>query len=401
MKADHKIAWHPRGGWCRRFPGDSNRTYFGRVEPTEAVRAMIKEETRRDTGEADGTKLKNLLLCEAVDLWLVKLDDDHKHGRIGDSHRARCGAEIAILVTVAGKNRKLSDFCQMTAPEYLFKPLREKSLARGIIACEKHVGVVRAFLDWCSSTRRFIAAPFYADAFKLPGEKEKRTKKKSERRAKGTAFWKPEAVREIVEAAKQTDVHRYAQVLLMLNGGMGAKDLSELDDADIDWDRRCIHTDRSKTLVPRVIPLWDLSFDAMRVSRASRPKPSEFTFATRFFLTKRGNPLVVERLDDKRVANLRTDSVKNWFYQLLNGDDRIRWKAPAIRLRHLKRHRGGGYTLRSVFATLSMGHGSDPNLEAVIMGQQFDRPIMEFYIRDEQREKLRVVVEHVRRQIWP
>jgi len=54
-----------------------------------------------------------------------------------------------------------------------------------------------------------------------------------------------------------------------------------------------------------------------------------------------------------------------------------------------------------VFVTASMGHGQDRNLEAVVLGQQFDRPILEFYLRGDLRDKLRGVVDHVYRQVWP
>jgi integrase len=400
-KAEHRLGWHVKGGWCRKFPGDTNRTYFGKIPVGEAVRLMNAEQERRARGIAAEVQLRNLLVREAVNRFLTHLDREHAAGKIGDVQRASYGDELVRFTRVVGKNRRLTDFCKLTAPEELFRPLRSVAVARGLIAAEKHVTQVRTFLDWCSSTRRFIAAPFYADAFDAPTEKEKRAVRKATRKAKGIAFWQPEGVREIVAAAKASDVHRYAQVLLMLNGGMGSTDLSNLEDEDVDWQRRCIHTDRSKTLVPRVVPLWPETIDAMQLSRAARRKPARGEWANRFFLTKHGRPLVQDRLTADRTKTRRTDSVKNWFYALFNGKARKRWKAQAVRLPHLKRHGAGAYTLRSVFTTLSLGHGGDKNLEAVILGQQFDRPILEFYIRDEQREKLVGVVDHVRRQLWP
>jgi hypothetical protein len=362
---------------------------------------MIDEERRRQAGAQAEVRMTNLTVRKAVNLFLAQLDNELDTGKIGKGHRGRYGFEIDLFIRRVGRNRKLADFCRMTAPDELFRPLREAAMKRGVYAAEKHIVMVRGLLDWCSRTRRFIPAPFYADAFDPPGEKEKKARAKSERRKKGIAFWKPAEVREIVEAARLTDVHRYAQVLLMLNGGMGEMDLSELTDAAIDWDRRCIHTDRSKTLVPRVVPLWDETIAAMRASRAVRAEPADPQWAPRFFLTRRGRPIVVESLPADRKKPRRSASLRNWFYRLLNAQDRKHWKAPAVRLRHLKRHRAGGYTLRSVFATLTLGRGTDKNLEAIILGQQFERPILEFYVRDDQRAKLVQIVEHVRKQIWP
>ena len=405
MKREHRLSWHPRGGWCRKFPGDANRTYFGKIPAGDAVRAMLREEQRRADGTAAEVKLTNLKVREAANLFLTHLDQQLKTGAIGAAQRASYGEEVDAFVRFAGRNRRLSDFCKLTAPEELFKPLRDAAMARGVFAAEKHVTQIRTFLDWCSSTRRFITAPFYADAFHAPTEKEKRARRKAVRREKGVAFWKPEEVRDLLDAAMRTDVHRTAHVLLMLNGGFGATDLSYLEDGDVDWQRECIHTDRSKTLVPRVVPLWDVTREAMRLSRERRPKPARAEWSTRFFLTMHGRPLVVEELVPHRKTGRptlrRTDSVKNWFYQTLSGSKATGKRRGVIRLPHLKRHRAGAYTLRSVFTTLTMGHGQDRNLEAIVLGQQFDRPIAEFYIRGDQRAKLVAIVDHVREQIWP
>lgn len=395
---EHGIHWHKKGGWARKFPGDANRTYFGRVSPAEAVKLCNREEDRRKRGLDAEVRLTNLRLRQAVNLFLTHLDAQLAGGKIGPAQRASYGDELDRLVKSAGRNRRLSDFCKLSAPEELFAPLRKLALARGVFAAEKHVVQVRTFLDWCSTTRRFVPAPFYADAFDAPGDKEKRAARKKTRREKGEAFWTPPEARRVADAAKADGVHRHAQVLLMLNGGMGSTDLSYLEDGDVDWDRRCVHTDRSKTLVPRVVPLWPETIVAMRASRAERPKPERPEWAGRFFLTMHGRPLVTEELAGKeRRKTKRTDSLKNWFYVLVNGTK----KRPGV-LADLKRHGAGAYTLRSVFLTLARGHGGDPNLDAVILGTQFPgRPVMEFYLRGDLREKLVSVVEHVRRQIWP
>jgi len=401
------LHWHKRGGWARKFPGDRNRTYFGRVSPGEALKLHAAEELRRQKGEPELAP-NNLSIGQAVNLFLASLDQRYADGTIGASQRARYGQEMEFLVsakskdgnTIIGRHRRLSDFCQLYAPDTLFRPLRAAAVARGIIAGEKSIVQIRTFFDWCSTVRRFIPPAFFADAFDAPGEREKRIARKSERKARGTAYWTPEQVREIIEAARATNVHRYAQVLLTLNSGMGATDLSNLEDVDIDWGRCCIQTDRSKTMVPRVVPLWDITVEAMRRSRAARPIPADAKWADRFFLTSRGRPLVEDLgMDEKRKRHRRTDSLKNWFYRLLNAPDRVHWKNKAVRLRHLKRWRGGWYTLRAVFATLARGHAGDPNLDAIVMGQKLDRAILEGYLRGDVLQKLLPVVNHVRSQL--
>lgn len=404
MRREHSIGWHVKGGWCRKFPGDRNRTYFGKVSPGEAARKNTLEEERRKRalkGQHDAeVKATRLSVSEAVDLFLAQQDAEHAAGKLSDEQRASYGDELLRFSEAVGPGRPLAHLCKITAPEDVFRPARAAALSRGLAAAEKHITQVRTFLDWCSSVRRFIAAPFYADAFDPPGEKEKRKARKAERREQGEATWTPDEVRLIAEAARQTDVHRYAHVLLMINGGMGAADLSDLDDADVDWERNCVHADRSKTLVPRVVPLWAATAAAMRASRAARPEPAEPAFATRFFLTKHGRPLVTRWLNEDRTKVNRTDAVRNWFTALLNAPDRTNCKGKAPRLRELKKHRAGAYTLRSVFTTLAVGR--DKTLLAVIRGDKLpDGGALEFYLRGDLREKLSELTEHVRSQIWP
>lgn len=401
MKRDHRLSWHVRGGWSRTFPGDKGRTYFGRVPPDEAIKRLAVEEDRRAAGRERVRKKADLPIREAVKMFWDHLDEQLARGDIGFHQRASYGRQLKLFVKQVGDGVRLSDLCGMDAPESIFRPARKAAMARGVFAGEKHIVQVRSFLTWCSDVRRMTPAPFYANEFDPPSMKEKRHVRKGRRKEKGEAFWTAVEIRQIVQAAKDSGVHRYAQILLMLNGGMGSTDLSNLTDADVDWPRRCIRTDRSKTLVPRVVPLWDETLQAMKASRAVRPEPADPDDAGRFFMTQKGKPLVIERLDESRTKNLRTDSLRNWFYRLFNAPHRTRWKEKSIRLHHLKRDRAGGYTLRSVFATLSLGHGGDRNLEAIILGQQFDRPILEHYVRDEQMNKLRAIVDHVRSQIWP
>lgn len=400
MREQHRIGWHPKGGWCRKFPGDRNRTYFGWVDAGEAARLMHAEETRRERArqgdESAAAKLNNLTVREAVNLYLNHADREHAAGNMSAGQRASYGDELERLVQAVGRDRKLSDLCSPSAPDRTFRPLRAAALSRGLGAAEKHIAQVRRFLDWCSTTRRLMPPPFYADEFKPPSETEKRNARKADRRAKGTATWTPGEVREIIDAARATDVHRYAWVLLMVNGGMGATDLSYLTDADLDWDRQCISTDRSKTLVARVVPLWDVTAEAMRASRAVRAEPRDPAHAGRFFLTPKGRPLVTTGLNAKGNRVTGTDAVRNWFYGVLNPGkhEGKRGRKPLPALPSLKRHRAGGYTLRSVFATLAAGQ--DETLVAVVMGHKLPGArTAEYYLRGDLLEDVRQVTSHV------
>lgn len=392
------IGWHPRGGWCKKFSGDANRTYFGKVRVVDAIKLLTTEQLRRggrlDREKDEVARAAPTLLKDAVNLYLTHLDSQS----ISFSQRASYGNELSKLVKHLGPRCRLLDLCAMNAPEKIFRPLRATAVARGLSAAEKHVTQVRTFLDWCSRVRRLMPPPFYADSFDHPGAKEKRDAKKADAAAKGTAIWDAAEVRAIVDAAKSTDIHRYAQVLLMINGGMGATDLSNLIDSEVDLARGCIVTLRSKTQVPRTVPLWAITADAMKASRAARPEPADLKWADRWFLTPHGRPLVNQELSLDRKRNLRVDAVKNWIYALLNGRKADMGKKAVIRLKRLKRHRAGGYTLRACFVTFSAGQ--EDTLVAIILGHKLPREIMAHYMRGDVLGKLRAVVDHVYSQIF-
>jgi hypothetical protein len=82
----------------------------------------------------------------------------------------------------------------------------------------------------------------------------------------------------------------------------------------------CIHTERSKTRVPGVVPLWDVTIDAMKASPALRAEPKNPAHAGRSLLAKPGRPLVVSELADGRRKVSATDSIRNKLYALINGD---------------------------------------------------------------------------------
>jgi integrase len=397
MKVHHRIGWHPEGGWCRKLTGDANRTYFGKVPPAEAVRKLERElKARSGEGEPDYT---NVTIRQAVNLFLANADAELASGNIGKAQRASYGDELIRFARKIGINRRLADLCRADAPERFFRPARDAAMKRGVYAAEKYITQVRTFLHWCNGVRRIMGAPNYAGAFYPPTEKEKKLATKKARKGKKMAYFTANEVQQILDAAKADNVHVYAQLLLMLNGGMGAGDLSELEDADVDWDRRCIHTDRSKTLVPRCVPLWDKTIDAMKASRAARATPLRAEWADRFFLSKRRMPLVTETMNADGDRSNRKDTIKNWFYRLTRADKPKEKDAPRLPDLLKGKHRAGVYTFRAVFQTLAADQPSD--LVAVVMGHKFAVRVKEHYLRGDLREKLVAVTEHVRFQLWP
>jgi integrase len=79
----------------------------------------------------------------------------------------------------------------------------------------------------------------------------------------------------------------HAMILLCLNGGYGAKEVSDLPWAAVDLDGAIIDHNRGKTEefnVPHIVPLWPETVAALRLVRVQRPDD------TLVFRTREGNP---------------------------------------------------------------------------------------------------------------
>lgn len=97
-------------------------------------------------------------------------------------------------------------------------------------------------------------------------------------------------------------------VLLGLNCGYTQQDISDLQQSEVDWDKRTITRKRSKTRgeqnVPTVTyPLWDATYKALQRERSDHPE--------RLLTNTTGEPVVVRKVKDGKLAT--NDNVRSAF----------------------------------------------------------------------------------------
>lgn len=100
-----------------------------------------------------------------------------------------------------------------------------------------------------------------------------------------------------------------AMILLGLNGGFGATDCATLTRDAVDLDAAVIRFPRAKTGLPRTVPLWSETVDALRIVLASRPADPLV------FRTNHGAQWV--RVTRKGKTITTKDSVGFEFYKIL------------------------------------------------------------------------------------
>jgi integrase len=399
---DFPLFWHSRGYWCVKRAG-KQIAYTANWK--ESYEQFVKDEQARSRGEQSASPAKHTL-GNAVNLFLTRQIDRFKSGEISDVQLAKYRFELAGVETDVdgsrerqpGKlelgmplNTRLIDLIGDQAP-MIFSRARAIAMDRGLSACERHIICVRAMLDYAHRTLR-LPAPNYGDCFDKPKSAQLRKARHARALKFGERAWNNAELRKIVAAAaKLRSARLYAAILLALNVGYQAADVAVLPEGEIDHEHKLLKMPRAKNGMRRVSPLWDETYEALMRLIRSRPKAAKPEYAKLIFLLPNGQPCtrVVRKLDSKGNLNkvTRIDALNLAYKRLLEKLE-------------LERHGAGFNSLRAMFRTACTGASPDPDLVAVITGRAVSRPVDEFYLRGDMREKLFAVVKHVRDQIWP
>jgi integrase len=240
-------------------------------------------------------------------------------GRDGDRDQALREYDATKRDLYAGRKPKPpSDAADMTMREVVNRFLFDR---KGVIEPDtyrQHRRALRRFVKWCGAGRAavdlgpddfsqygrklraklggyaynreraaILAALNHADAQgwieRVPklGAGFKRTPKSKLRAGKRDRLLKPDDVNALLGVAGP---NLFGMILLGLNGGFGAKDCAALHWRDVDLDGAVLTFPRTKNNIPRTVPLWPETVDALRVLRRKRPHDAIV------FRTKRGLP---------------------------------------------------------------------------------------------------------------
>lgn len=157
----------------------------------------------------------------------------------------------------------------------------------------KELGELRAVLNWAMKTRRITHNPFYG--FRLPKEEEHRRRILSE-----------DEMKSLLTALENPDFERIRLIILIaLFCGMRRGEITNLEWADIHFDRGLIRLTRTKTKEPRDVPFNDVI--EQEILRLRDKSESKYLFPSPESLDK---PVV----DIKKIflRLLRTAGIENF-----------------------------------------------------------------------------------------
>jgi integrase len=396
---DFPLCWHKRGYWCKKIDG---RVVNYTADWKESYDRYLADKRDRDAGQVMQSvqDKQRHTLEEAIGVMMARQKQRLDQGGIGEVQFTKYRVEMEHVACTLGRGFKLRKLAGEEGPD-LFNKIKAAAMARGLSVARRHMDYVRLMLDRAYK-QGLMPPPNYGDSFDPPTPEQVAAWKFAQEAEHGERAFTNDELRAIVEGAYRWSPHLFAQVLLALNDGFGADDCAILTDAMIDWDRSLIKTHRSKTMRKRIAPLWPITIEAIRASRAQRPKPAQKDWKDRVFLTADGNPVAAKTVqvddDDVPLRTGRNDSIRQAFDDLLvalDDDQHCRGRLWTLRLAIANGYFDQPHTAREVMRDIKVGaiRATSMRLNELVTGGMLSREGKTYFATTDQVSKQKRSVE--------
>ena len=373
VRKDFPLYAHANGQWCKTIR--ARKYYFGPWDdPSSAEAEYLRVKEWRQAGleppakEVEGFRIRDLAnrfltfkekLVENDELSPRSFRDYHRHCKNIVEHFG--GDRLVESVTI-------DDFANYRA---------QLGDGKGVKTLGTAVRICRMVFGFAYDMELIDKPVRFGKAFREPTKKSHRVERARKQREHGLKMFEAAEITTLL--AEATD-NMKAMILLAINSGMGASDISALPASFI--DRGWIDYARVKTGIPRRLPLWKETREALAKvidNRGDRERTAETEGLV--FVTKYGLPFV--RTGPSGTSNI--DSVCTGFNTLLKSCK-------------LKRHGVGFYALRHTFETIAGGCGDQVAVDA-IMGHSADDMASQYRERIDDK-RLQKVTKHVHRWLY-
>jgi integrase len=381
---------HPSGQWAKKI--NKRLHYFGVWADPEAALARLNREypylkegkTPPSVDVSTGCTLRQL--CND---FLRSKEDKLNAGDLSPRSFRDYYKTCEGLIDQFGRERLVSDL----RPDD-FRAFRAKLAKRfGVVSLKNEINRVCIVFNYAHENNLVEKPVSYGQSFDRPSAKALRR----DRNEAGPKLFERDEVLRLLDAA---DVQLKAMILLGVNCGFGNTDVASLPQSAVGLETGWVEFPRPKTEIPRRVPLWPETLDAIKAALAIRPAPADPSARGLCFLTRLGRPWVrvkpkakaerdAEKTDGAEAGpevSVPIDAISGQFGKLL-------------KKLHVNGRRGlGFYTLRHCFETYA-GESKDQVAVDAIMGH-VDLSMAANYRQRISDERLSAVVETVRKWLF-
>jgi len=386
---DFPLFRHATGRWCKKIRGRFH--YFGKVaddpDGQAALARWLEEKDDLLAGRTPRPKADGFTVRELCDRFMasrqLKMQADELTAASFKDYYDTCRRIIGFF----GAQRLVAD---LAADDFeRFRAAMAKGWSPVTLGTE--ITRVRVIFKYAEDNRLVDGRVHFGTEFRRPKKKFLRADRYAKQQANGKRMFVAEELRMILAAARQPI---RAMILLAINCGFGNTDIMGLPISAVNLDTAWVEFPRSKTAILRGCPLWSETVAAIREVLAHRPRPEDRAHDGLLFLTRYGKPWGRRELrqvsteaggEPKLVANI-DDPVYKEFTKLLTALG-------------LKRRGLGFYAIRHTFETIGGGSRDQVAVDA-IMGHA-DDSMAAVYREEIGEDRLRAVVEHVHRWLFP
>jgi integrase len=346
------LTLHATGQYCKKING--KMYYFG-SDKKQALERYLDQATYLHGGRNLIQKASNgnMTLRELCTLYLQYQQSKVKANELSAKHHNDQISSLKRLMSFLGHDRKIKNFSTLDLQRY-----RRRLQGDYGSACRLnlHISIMKAMFHWARKNDILENIP-NIDAIS-------RGKIVHQERL----TFDSEQIRELLSVA---DVKMRAMIWLGLNCGFGCTDCAQLKWKDVDFENDRVRLARNKTGIPRNLPLWPETIQALR----KVPRSGELVF-----YTSKGSPWIrtlIEADDNGEIKYAVINSITPRFSKLLK---KAGIQAP----------KGTGfYTLRRTAATIAARSG-DPFAVQRLLGHA-DLKMATRYVQDVSTQTDRVI----------
>lgn len=375
---DFPLSVHKHTGyWCKKVRGHVH--YFGKAADDPKGQAALEEWLRVKDDllagrEPRAKKDDELAVADLCNQFLAHKEQLRDNGELNVRTFRGYYDTCDQVCKVFGKARVVTDL----TPDDFRKLRTNLAKTRGAVSLRNEMQRVRSIFKFAFDDGLILAPVRFGQGFIKPKLDAVRRAREDNRNKHGDRMFEAHAIRQILNTVHQP---LKAMVLLAANSAFGQSDLASLPTRSVNLETGWVDFARVKTAVPRRIPLWPETIEAIREWLTQRPKAKNPGDNDLLFLTVRGARWV------KVSANgAPKDAIGQEFDKTLR---KLKLKRPGLAF----------YALRHTFETIA-GESRDQVAVDRVMGH-VDNSMAGTYRERVSAERLQAVVETVRAWLFP